>query len=675
MFWIGLGIYHPPVNSLDVAIAMTRASPTKHPGATHLSPKIPLTMIPLPQPLSDRIACAKTLRQHIRNALWQGDYEGLEATLLEHAQHAVTDDHANDLYRWLCTPQALFDPVETPSISARMALSSAWAQARPASYHAHLLLGVLWSEFAHAVDDALGLSTEDVLLVRRVASDNAWIVLLQAMALGRQPLLAYEQAMRLAGEFFEPDWLLDLFLHRTLPARNEALLSQLAVLGNPDWLPEVINTALAGDTPPPKTARQHASPEQMTQLAQLLTQLTRLTGEPNPLLPYPASLPAKLPARQTDAVNDPDDAWRYWLHRAMEERPDSLPTLVQALEYVDEDEKTRFIKGPLCLKLTDTQRAALWFHKAFDYLEEFADEDDAQAFVDQKTKWESLLKRPLSAAYRFRTLLHYGEFLNFHGKHKKASACAKEAALFYRRADVVCAAPELQMKNRLLAHIMGDVPDPDGVVPLFLAVGEAWGDNVWHMLLALAARQFALLGASLGPQDGQLARTLALLRVDPSATDAVTDVLQILWGPAYVQARMWLAHALGDNEVAAAQDFLADVYLSPVDFEVAELATPEHAQLSRAWRQRAANNGLACAKVKLVQFHLLPDGYQSEDRALIEQAKTLLEEAMDAGDDDAPVELFKLLMGCGTAAEVAWAHATLTPSLLQATPRRVPPRS
>lgn len=646
-------------------------------------------MSPLSPELEKEIAAAKALRAELRSALSTGAFDTLDARLGELALQSL--GRSDTLYRWACSTESLFEPNHVAPLPVRMALVDAWRRARPTSYHAHWVTAALWTDIAllGVRENYPGLSGVETLAPRALALDNAWVKLWQAMQLEPQPLLACELAMTLTVEFYEPAWVRALVDDEPVVGVEQALQEQLDLLNGPEWVGDFLPTLEFNQRPrPPEVAGELQTPWQPASrfdFSAVQATLTQLSGVTDVIPTLPTGLPPCLLALGEDRRVDPAWGYQRWLRCCLAMAPTCLPTWVLAMggvpmSGVEDDDSEEFAEeeGPTWLScqdafieearragLSESDIGALRFRQEFPLLEEFADEEAPEDVAAQTTSWKCLLDHPMLPLDRFNTLLHYGEFLSHLGRKKEAGKCHQQAVALYRDAQVIWYPKELQMMNRVLDLIMGESSDPQGVVALELAVAEAWGDSLWHMLLVIAARQWGLFGVTARPTTAQIPLVLNMVATDDATNDTVTDVLELLWGPDYVQARLWLAELLAENNNAAAQDFLADMYGDPVDYDLAPVAKPKHAKLALHWLERAMSNNLSRAKVKWVKNHLLHGVYEVSDRALLEEATTLLLQAWDDDDPDAAFELFNLLFDSGTPKEIAWAHEYLTPELLE----------
>ena len=86
------------------------------------------------------IVINKQNRKQISIWMREQRYELLEQLFAEKKARWMTGDVFCDYgYNWVCSHDALFDPLVTRTLQDKLTLVNNWVQACPQSYHAHLL--------------------------------------------------------------------------------------------------------------------------------------------------------------------------------------------------------------------------------------------------------------------------------------------------------------------------------------------------------------------------------------------------------------------------------------------------------------------------------------------------------------------------------------------------------
>lgn len=583
-------------------------------------------------PIAQRFHASRAVLARVQQHLKAGEYDELEALLQQYADRYASrahDVHDEFDYEWLSSVNCLFDE-DTWQAEARMTMLQRWVEARPESYHAYCYLGALWIDFASSIRGGgwANSVTEDRWVGARMARDNACIYLLKAVDLHERPALAYYSLMQIASYLREPDWLVHLFM---------------------------------GEVTPPALIPEDDDERALWQAG--LEHVQHLGGS---LLPYPDALPGKLPAR---AEHEFAEGRLYWLLRTIDANPFNLAALDTATYYLyprwhgSHEEMESFIKGPLCAALSEEGRGRLWYRKAMDYITEYPDHEDQEGLAEREADWQVLLNRPMPHWCRFRILLQYSEFLSYQGKVKQAYQHSTEAVQLYANTTLAACADEDDMKNLALDVVRDGMLDPNGTFASLLQVAELWNNSAWHLLLALTARQFGLFGMPDTPCEDLLDKALLALRSSESEHSDAYHVPDLLWDGEHHEAAYWLANMLAERDVPWAQNFLTDLYRGSLkDSESSPY--PENPERAEYWQRKAAALEHPRSQFLLAKRFLLADGFIIKDPKRYAEARDLLLAALNGGDDDAMLWLYRLLIDSGSAEDAQWAHDQLTPALL-----------
>lgn len=542
------------------------------------------------------------------------------------------DVFCNHGYNWICSSYALFDPVETPTLQDKLTLLKNWVQTCPQSYHAHMLLGELWTDIAGQIRGYGWASTvtSDRWVGARLARDISGIYLLKAIALDDSPGMAYRSLMKIASYLHEPEWLVDLF---------------------------------KGEMPLPYDVP--SDPEERTVWDAGVAHLRQYGGE---LMSFPKQLSAGLPPREPHEF---EDGRLYWLQRAMQINPRDYATLNTAVYYLyprwfgDHEQMAAFINGPLCGALSEAERGELWWVKEQDILDNYPDLEDADGIDAHLRLWTELLARPFLPHVRFSVLGAYAKFLGYIGRTEESHEQFVIAAELGQAPDMAGTYLGPSVLESLAASVIRDgFPDTRQVLYRLVTAAVPWNEDPWQLALAATGHQFGLWGFTRQTEgvDALIARAVELIKAGEGPRYMGYNLPHLMWQGNHLKAAEWLAKQLAQHDEPESMLCLRDIYNNALYPDT----PPEicNQPLSEQWLRRAGTLGLTRAKLSLARNVLLADGYEIEDRQKFEEARQLLLEVLEAGDENARLDLFYLLILSGSEEQQTWAHDTLLPFLL-----------
>ena len=560
-------------------------------------------------------------------------YEALEQLFAEKRVRWMAGDvFCSQGYNWACSLYTLFDPMETPALQDKLALLKNWVQACPQSYHAHMLLGELWTEIAGEIRGYGWASTvtSDRWIGARLARDISCIYLLKAITLDDSPGMAYRSLMKIASYLHEPEWLVDLF---------------------------------KGETPLPYDIP--SDPDERAVWDAGVDHLRQYGGE---LMSFPKQLPAGLPPREPHEF---EDGRLYWLQRAMQINPRDYGTLHTAVYYLyprwfgDHEQMAAFINGPLCAALSEAERGGLWWVKEQDILDDYPDLDDTDDIDAHLRLWKKLLARPLLPHVRFSVLGSYAKFLGYIGCNEESYEQFAIAAELGQASDMAGTYFNPDVLEQLAASVIKDgFPDTRQVLYRLTIAAVPRNEDPWQLALAATGHQFGLWGFPRQTEgvDALIARAVELIKAGEGPRYMGYNLPELMWQGHHLKAAEWLANQLARHDETESMLCLRDIYNNALYPHT----PPEicNQPLSEQWLRRAAALGLTRAKLSLVRHVLLADGYDVEDRQKFEEARQLLLDILEAGDESARRDLFYLLTLSGSEEQQTWAHDTLVPFLL-----------
>ncbi|QLK61846.1 DUF4034 domain-containing protein [Enterobacteriaceae bacterium Kacie_13] len=279
-----------------------------------------------------------------------------------------TDDHS--AYGLLLHPATLFTGTESPVLNPLEILSD-WAQQCPQSYHAHVLLGMVWHENAWQIRQTqAGQEVEDdQWLGAQLCCDYAVLAFLRAIELHPRPTHAYRHMMNLSGGFGEPYWLKSLFAGEIpLP-----LHEKFSIQGSEIW---------------------HAG----------IAHIHALGFEP--ATHWPQTLPVAL----QDTRKAGEEAVDHWLRMAMSVRHADVGTMESYLLFHSafwggsDEQQMLIIDSPLCAEFSEEERNQFRANALCDALSgDIADRDSARA-LELQQRLADLLAQSLAPATRIRLL-------------------------------------------------------------------------------------------------------------------------------------------------------------------------------------------------------------------------------------------------------------------------------
>ncbi|KQN56294.1 hypothetical protein ASE99_09710 [Serratia sp. Leaf51] len=276
----------------------------------------------------------------------------------------------DSVYGLLMHPATLFTGSETPPLNALEILSD-WAQQCPQSYHAHVLLGMVWHENAWLIrQTAAGEEVEDhQWLGAQLCCDYAVLAFLRATELHQRPTHAFRHMMNLSGGFGEPYWLKSLFAGEVpLP-----LHEKFSIQGSEIWQAGVAHIHALGFEP--------------------ATQ-------------WPQTLPVAL----QDTRKPDEEPVDHWLRMAMSVRHADVGTMESYLLFHSafwggsDEQQMLIIDSPLCAEFSEEERNQFRANALCDALSgDIADRDSPRA-LELQQRLAGLLAQSLDPATRIRLL-------------------------------------------------------------------------------------------------------------------------------------------------------------------------------------------------------------------------------------------------------------------------------
>lgn len=276
----------------------------------------------------------------------------------------------DSVYGLLMHPATLFTGSETPPLNALEILSD-WAQQCPQSYHAHVLLGMVWHENAWLIrQTAPGEEVEDhQWLGAQLCCDYAVLAFLRATELHQRPTHAFRHMMNLSGGFGEPYWLKSLFAGEVpLP-----LHEKFSIQGSEIWQAGVAHIHALGFEP--------------------ATQ-------------WPQTLPVAL----QDTRKPDEEPVDHWLRMAMSVRHADVGTMESYLLFHSafwggsDEQQMLIIDSPLCAEFSEEERNQFRANALCDALSgDIADRDSPRA-LELQQRLAGLLAQSLDPATRIRLL-------------------------------------------------------------------------------------------------------------------------------------------------------------------------------------------------------------------------------------------------------------------------------
>ena len=279
-----------------------------------------------------------------------------------------TDDLS--AYGLLMHPATLFTGTESPPLNPLEILSD-WAQQCPQSYHAHVLLGMVWHENAWLIRQTqAGQEVEDhQWLGAQLCCDYAVLAFLRAIELHQRPTHAYRHMMNLSGGFGEPYWLKSLFAGEIpLP-----LHEKFSIQGSEIWQAGVAHLHALGF---------------------------------EPATHWPQNLPAAL----HDTRKAGEEAVDHWLRMAMSVRHADVGTMESYLLFHSafwggsDEQQMLIIDSPLCAEFSEEERNQFRANALCDALSgDIADRESPRA-LELQQRLADLLSQSLDPDTRIRLL-------------------------------------------------------------------------------------------------------------------------------------------------------------------------------------------------------------------------------------------------------------------------------
>ena len=378
----------------------------------------------------------------------------LDEWLLSHMRSWQNQGESYSDYGLLMHPSTLFGGTESQTLNPLEILSD-WAQQCPQSYHAHVLLGMVWHENAWMIRQAP--NEEDIedhqWLGAQLCCDYAVLAFLKAIELHPRPTHAFRHMMNLSGGFGEPYWLKSLFAGEIPKPLHE----KFSIQGSEVWQAGIAHIHALGF---------------------------------EPATHWPQSLPAALQqTRKTD-----EDALSYWLRMAMSVRHADVGTMESYLLFHSafwggsDEQQMLIIDSPLCAEFSDDERNQFRANALCDALSgEIADRESPRAAQLQQ-QLAGLLAQPLTPATRIRLLDLAGICMAYWQDDDQAGLAVYQdlfavspqampgdfAALFISRAVLANGHQEgLPVLTQLLTRALSQATDP--VLVSFAAAALQYG--------------------------------------------------------------------------------------------------------------------------------------------------------------------------------------------------------
>ncbi|AVF33745.1 DUF4034 domain-containing protein [Rahnella sikkimica] len=378
----------------------------------------------------------------------------LDEWLLLHMRSWQNQGESYSDYGLLMHPSTLFGGTESQTLNPLEILSD-WAQQCPQSYHAHVLLGMVWHENAWMIRQAP--NEEDIedhqWLGAQLCCDYAVLAFLKAIELHPRPTHAFRHMMNLSGGFGEPYWLKSLFAGEIPKPLHE----KFSIQGSEVWQAGIAHIHALGF---------------------------------EPATHWPQALPAALQqTRKTD-----EDALSYWLRMAMSVRHADVGTMESYLLFHSafwggsDEQQMLIIDSPLCAEFSDDERNQFRANALCDALSgEIADRESPRAAQLQQ-QLAGLLAQPLTPATRIRLLDLAGICMAYWQDDDQAGLAVYQdlfavspqampghfAALFISRAVLANGHQEgLPVLTQLLTRALSQATDP--VLVSFAAAALQYG--------------------------------------------------------------------------------------------------------------------------------------------------------------------------------------------------------
>lgn len=371
-----------------------------------------------------------------------------------------TEIHSD--YGLLMHPGSLFAANE--STQYRLQLLDDWATQCPTSYHAQVLLGMLWHEQAWVIRQShTGEEIADhQWLGAQLCCDYAVMAFLAAIERHPRPTHAFRHLMNLSGGFGEPYWLRALFAG-DIP---KPLHEQFNIENSPIW----------------QEGAQH---------------LYAIGVEP--LTHWPHQLPIALQhTRRTD--EDPLD---YWLRMAMSVRHNDVGSMESYLLFHstywggNAQQQQAIIDSHVCAEFSEQERNQFRATAMLDALQnDVADRQSEQAALLQQ-QLEQLLAQPLENTTRIQLLDKAGGAVAY-WQDDDLAGLALYADLF----NVSPQAMPGHLSSLFISRVVLANGNQDGlpVLTTLLTRAIVQSDNALLTAFAAAAVHYGLYGLTQQPE-------------------------------------------------------------------------------------------------------------------------------------------------------------------------------
>jgi hypothetical protein len=582
------------------------------------------------------------VQKELRALLANGHYAELDTRLIA-LQTAWQGGavYAEPDYEMVCFDNYLF--ARGSDTKQQIALVEQWVKASPRSYHAHTLLGELWSNVGTEIRGTGWASSVSPAMWQgaHFARDKSCAYLLHAMTLSPQPAFAYTALMRITAYLGEPDWL-------------EALFQ-----GEPSMPYE-----------PPTDADERAVWDEGVRLYQQYTQELPI---------FPRALPPQLPPRQAHEMKE---GRLYWLQQAVACCPRNILALRTATYYLyprwfgDHEQMAAFINGPMCAALSDVDRGVLWRTKELDELEDYPDSEDKEGVAAYAKRWDALIARPAPTYVQIANRLQYAKFLSYVEEIDRSYAQFQQAAQLYNRGEINVAYGENEMRNLWIDVLDNPARDQTGVLHLFCTARLKFSYDCWSQLVCAWGYKNGVAGF---PQDEAKAAQLIQDCMQRSAQSSEADdqhtwdyynFLENVWNHHGTDPAMWLANTMvAANERTGKTNAPLLLFYNSMYNNNLRRDTPEawqNAQTGQECLRRAAASGHPRSRMLYAVRVTLNNEYQNVPPAAYNEAKHVFYETMQAGESDSKRYLFYLMIDSGGKEDQAWAHDNLTAELLDA---------